>query len=73
MGQANAPSWMRADFFRPLTGSVPLHAYPGDLIQLACEKCGRRGQYPKHTLVVAFVVAFGGKADMTFCSAHVCL
>jgi hypothetical protein len=34
-----------------MTGSLPLHAYLGDLIELACEKCGRRGQYRKHTLV----------------------
>jgi hypothetical protein len=32
-------------------GSLPLRAYPGDLVELACEKCGRRGQYRKRTLV----------------------
>jgi len=37
-----------------MTGSIPLHAYPGDLIELVCEKCGRRGAYSKHKLVERF-------------------
>ena len=32
-------------------GSLPLRAYPGDLVELTSEKCGRRGQYRKRTLV----------------------
>ena len=28
--------------------------------------------WPKADIDVAFDVAFGGKADMTFCTAHVC-
>src|SRR5262245_33358689 len=28
-----------------------LHEYPGDLVRLSCEKCGRSGQYRKQKLI----------------------
>jgi hypothetical protein len=38
-----------------MTGSlIPLRAYPGDLVELPCERCGRQAQYIKHTLVERF-------------------
>jgi len=30
-----------------MTGSLTLSEYPGDLVRLSCEKCGRTGQYRK--------------------------
>jgi len=32
-------------------GSLQLHEYPTDLVRLACEKCGRSGQYRKQNLI----------------------
>ena len=32
-------------------GSLQLHEYPGDIVRLSCEKCGRSGQYRKQTLI----------------------
>ena len=32
-------------------GSLQLREYPGDLVRLCCEKCGRAGQYQKRNLV----------------------
>jgi hypothetical protein len=32
-------------------GSLQLYEYPGDLVRLSCEKCGRAGQYQKRNLV----------------------
>jgi hypothetical protein len=37
-----------------MTGSLTLHRYPGDVVRLACEKCGRAGPYPKAKLVERF-------------------
>jgi hypothetical protein len=34
-----------------MNGSVTLLEFPGDLVRLACEKCGRTGQYRKQTLI----------------------
>src|SRR5262245_27416124 len=34
-----------------MTGSLTLSEYPGDLVRLSCEKCGRAGQYRKQTLI----------------------
>jgi len=33
------------------SGSVALADYPSDVVHLACERCGRRGQYHKATLI----------------------
>ena len=34
-----------------MNGSLQLSDYPGDLVRLSCEKCGRSGQYRKQTLI----------------------
>jgi hypothetical protein len=34
-----------------MNGSFQLSEYPGDIVRLSCEKCGRSGQYRKQTLV----------------------
>jgi hypothetical protein len=34
-----------------MTGSITLRDHPGDTVRLSCEKCGRRGQYPKGKLI----------------------
>ena len=34
-----------------MTGSLTLSEYPGDMVRLSCEKCGRSGQYRKQTLI----------------------
>jgi hypothetical protein len=39
-----------------MNGSLTLRDYPGDVVRLACEKCGRRGQYWKQSLLVRFGV-----------------
>lgn len=33
------------------SGAVSLADYPGDSVELACDKCGRRGRYHKVRLV----------------------
>jgi hypothetical protein len=37
-------------------GSLQLHEYPADLVRLACEKCGRAGQYRKPNLIERYGV-----------------
>ena len=37
-----------------MTGSLTLRDHPADMVQLACEKCGRAGQYRKENLVEQF-------------------
>ena len=34
-----------------MTDSLQLRDYPGDMVRLSCEKCGRSGQYRKQTLI----------------------
>jgi hypothetical protein len=34
-----------------MTGSLQLRDYPSEIVRLSCEKCGRRGQYRKQTLI----------------------
>ena len=34
-----------------MTSSLQLSEYPGDLVRLSCEKCGRSGQYRKQKLI----------------------
>jgi hypothetical protein len=34
-----------------MSGSLQLHEYPGEMVRLSCEKCGRSGQYRKRTLI----------------------
>jgi hypothetical protein len=34
-----------------MNGSLQLFEYPGDIVRLSCEKCGRSGQYRKQTLI----------------------
>nr|UXE45027.1 hypothetical protein Hi04_10k_c4039_00035 [uncultured bacterium] len=34
-----------------MTGSLQLSEYPGEMVRLSCEKCGRSGQYRKQTLI----------------------
>lgn len=33
------------------SGAVALKDFPGDVVELACERCGRRGRYGKARLV----------------------
>jgi hypothetical protein len=35
-------------------GSLKLCEHPADLVRLACEECGRSGQYRKATLIERF-------------------
>lgn len=35
-------------------GSLTLTEYPGAIVRLACEKCGRAGQFRKQTLIDHF-------------------
>jgi hypothetical protein len=37
-----------------MTGSLKLRDHPSHLVRLACEKCGRVGQYRKQNLVAQF-------------------
>lgn len=37
-----------------MNGSLTLHEHPGDLVRLACERCGRAGQYRKQNLIARF-------------------
>jgi hypothetical protein len=41
------------------SGAVPLADYPGELVVLACAKCGRRGEYAKARLVAVHGGAIG--------------
>ena len=34
-----------------MNGSLQLREYPGDLVRLSCDKCGRTGQYRKQNLI----------------------
>jgi len=34
-----------------MNGSLQLSEYPGDIVRLSCEKCGRSGQYRKQKLI----------------------
>ena len=34
-----------------MNGSLQLREYPGDIVRLSCEKCGRSGQYRKQKLI----------------------
>ena len=34
-----------------MNGSLQIREYPGDIVRLSCEKCGRSGQYRKQTLI----------------------
>jgi hypothetical protein len=35
-------------------GSLQLREYPGELVRLSYEKCGRAGQYPKRNLIARY-------------------
>ncbi len=37
-----------------MTGSLTLLDYPGDMVRVACDKCGRAGQYRKANLIARF-------------------
>ena len=34
-----------------MNGSLQLREYPGEIVRLSCEKCGRAGQYRKQILI----------------------
>lgn len=34
-----------------MNGSLTLSEHPGELVRLACKKCGRAGQYRKQALI----------------------
>lgn len=43
---------MRQDYIVILSGgSLTLAEHPTDLVRIACDKCGRAGQYHKATLI----------------------
>jgi hypothetical protein len=37
-----------------MIGSLTLRDHPGDLVRVACEKCGRAGRYRKEHLIARF-------------------
>ena len=37
-----------------MTGCIKLRDHPGDVVRIACEKCGRHGQYPKRKLIAVY-------------------
>jgi hypothetical protein len=37
-----------------MTGSLTLREYPTEMVRLACERCGRAGQYRKESLIAQF-------------------
>jgi hypothetical protein len=37
-----------------MTGSLTLREYPTEMVRLACERCGRAGQYRKDSLIEQF-------------------
>jgi hypothetical protein len=37
-----------------MTGSIKLCDYPTDMVRLACDRCGRTGQYRKDNLIAQF-------------------
>jgi hypothetical protein len=37
-----------------MNGSLQLHEYPGEMVRLSCEKCGRNGQYRKQNLIARY-------------------
>jgi hypothetical protein len=37
-----------------MTGSLKLRDYPGEVVRLSCERCGRVGRYPKQNLIDRF-------------------
>jgi hypothetical protein len=37
-----------------MTGSIRLRDYPGDIVRLGCDRCGRSGQYRKQTLIAQY-------------------
>jgi len=37
-----------------MTASLTLSEYPGDMVRLSREKCGRSGQYRKQTLIECY-------------------
>jgi hypothetical protein len=41
-----------------MTGSLQLLDYPGDMVRLSCEKCGRSGQYRKQKLIERYSANF---------------
>jgi hypothetical protein len=44
-----------------MNGSLQLSEYPGEMVRLSCEKCGRSGQYRKQKLIERY------GADMRGC------
>jgi hypothetical protein len=56
-GSAAAPSASAASTTTTaaaMTGSIKLRDYPGDIVRLACDRCGRSGQYRKEKLITQF-------------------
>jgi hypothetical protein len=37
-----------------MNGALSLRDYPADLLRLACDKCGRKGQYQKASLIARY-------------------
>jgi hypothetical protein len=42
-----------------ITGALTLSEYPGDVVRLTCEKCGRSGQYRKQSLIERYGADIG--------------
>jgi len=49
--QASTLSEYDYDVYDVYDGSLQLFEYPGDIVRLSCEKCGRSGQYRKQNLI----------------------
>jgi hypothetical protein len=48
-----------------MNGSLQLFEYPGEMVRLSCEKCGRSGQYRKQKLIERYATAPMRQADNT--------
>jgi hypothetical protein len=46
----------KGDWDEPIPVALTLSNYPHDLVRLACDRCGRAGQYRRETLIQRFDV-----------------
>jgi hypothetical protein len=44
----------KGDWDEPIPVALTLTSYPRDLVRLACDRCGRSGQYRRETLIERF-------------------
>jgi hypothetical protein len=56
-----------------MNGSLQLFEYPKPMVRLACDKCGRAGQYRKETLIARYGADMrlpDLRYEVTKCSRH---